>query len=266
MQTKRCERPLDFEEQPNFVELFQKPNLGRSSTAIALGLSESIINGRLKVGQKLPNERELGRLLGVSRTTLREALRMLEADGLIQIKRGVTGGAYVSAPSTNRAGAALASLIRFHQATPEHFAEFRLTFEAENARLAALRAQDHEIATLMEIAARIGLTARPDVPWDDFVDLDITFHETVAEATANPIRYAVMLGVREAFRQFSLDIGRHDTPAWRQEQAAQLLAIAQAIRHRKPKMAERLMAQHLRANTQAGKDTWAHPAAELPSS
>jgi len=246
------------EDENFFLTLFGDPKPHRSPSAIALQISEAIAAGRLTLGQRLPNERDLGKIFGVSRATLREALRFLEADGLIEIRRGVTGGAYVSAPDIHRAASALTALVRFHQATPEHFAEFRLTFEAQNARLAAQRASSEQIATLLELAARVGVSARPEVPWEEFMDLDIAFHETVAEATANPIRLAVMLGVRNAFRQSSLDISRYDTPTWRTDQATELLDIAHAIRHRKATLAYDLMQHHLNANTAVAKAILSH--------
>lgn len=232
-----------------FARLFSDASAERTPNAIALRIQQAIVMGDLKVGERLPNERDLGSLFGVSRATLREALRLLEAEGLVEVRRGVTGGAFVQVPRSDRVGSALSALIRFHQATPEHFAEFRLTFEPQTARMAAERATPEHSARLMEIVARIGAAARPEVAWEEFMDLDIAFHEQVAEASMNPIRVAVMLGLHGAFRQSSISVGTHDTASWRTEQCGQLLDVAEAIRLHRPRLAYRHMQRHIVSNT-----------------
>jgi GntR family transcriptional repressor for pyruvate dehydrogenase complex len=247
------------ERNDRLAALFGTVPAGRGSNAIARRIERAILSGELAVGERLPNERDLGRLFGVSRATLREALRILEADGLLEVRRGVTGGAFVSVPRTERAASALAALIRFRQATPAHFSEFRLAFEAENARLAAERATPEQVAAIAEAAAAVAACAHPDAAWEEFMDRDIDFHERVAEATANPIRVAVMLGVHGAFRQSSRAVGRLDTPAWRREQAAQLQEVARAIRLRRPRSAQRHMQRHILSNTAVAEAMWTRP-------
>lgn len=230
-------------------DLFSAVKYGRSSNNIALQIQQAIYQGHLELGRRLPNERDLGALFGVSRSTLREAIRMLEAEGIVEVRRGTTGGTFVSQPKVDRVGFALAALIRFQQATPEHFVEFRLTFEPESARIAATSATAEQRARLMDLAQVCGEgTSQPDTPWDVYISADIDFHAEVANATGNPIRYAVMLGVHEAFRQSSLSISRHDTPVWRAERTEEVLGIAHAIRDRKPSLAHRRMKEHLTAN------------------
>jgi GntR family transcriptional repressor for pyruvate dehydrogenase complex len=243
-----------------FVRLFAADGAGRAPSDIAVRIRRAIASGDLAPGDRLPNERDLGGLFHVSRATLREALRLLEADGFVEVRRGVTGGAFVCLPTGDRAGSALGALIRFHQATAEHFAEFRLTFEPETARLAARRATPEQVAKLTETVARIGAASHPDVPWERFMDLDIAFHEQVAEASGNPIRLAVMLGVQAAFRESSLSIMSQDGPAWRTEQCRQLLAVADAIRQHKPRLAHHHMQRHLVSNTAVAAEMLSHPA------
>lgn len=250
---------MQSDDLERFARLFVDASEGRNPSGIAIRIQQVIAAGDVQVGERLPNERDLGHLFGVSRATMREALRILEAEGLVEVRRGVTGGAFVSRPGGDRAGSALAALIRFGQATPEHFAEFRLHFEAETARLAALRAPSEQAALLLETAAQVGLAAQSDVSWEEFMDRDIAFHEQVAEASMNPIRMAVMLGVHAAFRQSSLRLSATDTPQWRAAQAAQLLEIARAIRMHKPQLAERLMQEHLTINTAVAAEMLSAP-------
>jgi GntR family transcriptional repressor for pyruvate dehydrogenase complex len=208
-----------------------------------------VLLGQLQVGERLPNERDLGRLFGVSRSTLREAIRILEAEGIVEVRRGTTGGTFVARPKPSRVGFLLAALIRFHEATPSDFAEFRLTFEAETAYLAAKRATPEDVARLLAIAEKARRVAEDlEQPWENFIDLDISFHEELAAASKNPIRVAIMLGVHEAFRQSSLSLGTRGTREWRISQAEGLMAIARAIKAKKPRIAKKLMREHVLQN------------------
>jgi GntR family transcriptional repressor for pyruvate dehydrogenase complex len=209
----------------------------------------AIYDGEWAVGDRLPNERQLGQELGVSRATLREAIRMLEADGVVEVRRGVTGGTFVVEPTPSRVGFQLAALLRFGQATPEHFQEFRMAFELENAYWAGIRAGPDHHERLNRLIDRLGdAVLSLDVPWDTFADLDMAFHEEVAAASQNPIRLAVMLGVHEAFREASLAKGEQDSPAWRLQQLEELTDVAAAICQGQPLRARRAMRRHLRSN------------------
>jgi GntR family transcriptional repressor for pyruvate dehydrogenase complex len=220
---------------------------GRGSE-VALALQRAIYDGQWTVGQRLPNERELGRTFGVSRSTVREAIRLLEAQGVIQVRRGVTGGSFIVEPTAEQVGFGLAALIRFGQAKPQDFAEFRRSFEPETARLAATRARPEHVEQLRAIVSRLEAAVDPTVSWEHFLELDIAFHEAVATASQNVIRVAVMLAVHGAFRQSSLVISRYDSRDWRQEQVGQLQAIAEAIAEHRATDAEQAMVLHLSRN------------------
>ncbi len=230
----------------HFTRIFEATTAGRGSNAVALQIQQAILTGAIHIGERLPKERDLGQFFGVSRATLREALRILEASGLIEVRRGAAGGIFVCSPPVDHTGAALSALIQFGKATPQHFTEFRLSFEMESAELAARRATPEAIARLMEAAARLVEVAnRPGVPWETYMDLDIGFHRHLAAASGNPIREAVMLALNGAFRQSVLIVGGHDTLEWRSRQASELLGVAQAVRQKKPQVARRLIERHI---------------------
>lgn len=229
-------------------DMFTSMTSGRSSDNIAKQILQAVYSGKLSVGDKLPNERELGQLFGVSRSTLREAIRILEAEGIVSVQRGTAGGTFVAAPDVNKVGFGLAALIHFHQATVEDFTEFRATFESETAFTAAKRASSQDIEQLLKIAEQaLEVARKPDEGWEKFVDLDVTFHEAVAVASGNSIRQAIMLAVHHAFRRTSLSLSRSDLE-WRLNQAGQLLAIANAIAGHQPAVAKRAMRTHVANN------------------
>lgn len=219
---------------------------------IASQIQQAILDGSLKVGDRLPNERDLGAVFGVSRPTLREAIRGLEAAGIVEVHRGTTGGIFVSKPKAEQVGRALSTLIRFQGATSDELAEFRVTFEMQTAMWAARRASDLHIMRLQGIAEEFGkLSTEPTTKWSTLVDLDLEFHVEVANASQNRIRVAIMSAVHDVIRRDALSIGDYEDMAWRAQQKDDLLAIARAIaEHDEMKSAKRMQA-HVSRNVRA---------------
>src|SRR3982751_3195163 len=123
----------------------------RSFDDVVGQLREAILSGRIRPGDRLPGERQLCEEFGVGRPTLREALRSLEAVGLIEVRPGKGGGSYAATPPASTVGDALAALVNLRGASLEDLAEFRVDFESENASWAARRADAKDIATLQSI-------------------------------------------------------------------------------------------------------------------
>ncbi len=159
---------------------------------VAERLKEAIYSGRVRPGQRLPGERRLCEELGVGRPTLREALRSLEAVGIIEVRPGKGGGAYAVTPSESTVGDALAALVNLRGASLEDLAEFRVDFEGENASWAARRADATDIAALQSLADEAGAAAA-----DQAAGVDVRWHEALARATRNRLRIGIALGIRE---------------------------------------------------------------------
>jgi GntR family transcriptional repressor for pyruvate dehydrogenase complex len=228
----------------------------RGFESIVSQIQQAVYNGKLKVGDRLPNERELVNTFGVSRPTIREAFRVLEAEGMVEIRRGVKGGAFIIEPNPDQAGRALEALIRFRGASDSELVEFRSNFEAESAYWAAKRATEDEIQKLFDIEKEFSrLASCPDTPWSKLVDLDISFHEEVAYATHNQIRIAIMLAVHGVLRRTSLTIERKDTKEWRDQQSNDLKSIAKAISSKNGDAARMTMEQHVLKNVHAVIDS-----------
>ena len=132
----------------------------RSFDHIVDQIRDAISSGGIAPGERLPSERDLGATFGVSRTTLREALRALEAQGVLEIRTGSRGGAFVAEPSSELVAGALGNLLRFRSATARELAEFRVPFEAENAAWAARRADPSALAELEHIVGDVVMRAR----------------------------------------------------------------------------------------------------------
>lgn len=209
-------------------------------------IQDAVFHQRLQAGDKLPNERELCTLFGVSRPTVREAFRVLETQGIIEVRRGPTGGAFIAEPTGQSASGGLAAMIRFRGATVEELAEFRRTFEPETAAWAARRATPAQHRQLFALADQFGATgAQPDVPWSRLVKVDIAFHLEVAEASHNQIRVAIMLAIHGIFEQMSQSIAAVERPSWRAEQTTQLRAVADAIAAGDSNRARQAMRHHV---------------------
>lgn len=151
---------------------------------VADELRAQILGGALPAGERLPNEAELGAAFGVSRSTVREALRVLASQHLIETTRGVRGGSFVSAPDPAQVvedvGSALGVLVMTPQLGIRDLLEARLLLEPTAARLAAQRADAETVAAIRAAA----VAPRDERDPSGFVG-HIDFHTTILMATGN---------------------------------------------------------------------------------
>jgi GntR family transcriptional regulator, transcriptional repressor for pyruvate dehydrogenase complex len=202
----------------------------RSFDHIVAQIREAIASGSIAPGERLPSERDLGVSFGVSRTTLREALRALEAQGVIEIRTGSRGGAFVAEPSSELVAAALGALLRFRSATARELAEFRVPFEAENAAWAARRADPAALAELEHIVGDVAVRAGDDsLPWAEVAALEVRFHDAVARATGNSVRAAIMAAILDALERAFIAVPVPPGSPLRGQLAPELHGIMRAI-------------------------------------
>lgn len=131
--------------------LFTTVSSNRMSEAIVAQIRTLIRTNRIVPGDRLPSERELCDQFGVSRVTVREALRVLEAGGLIEIRVGARGGAFVTTPTSDQLSAGLADLINLSPVTAVEVTEARLVFELGIIPMVVERATDEDIEGLREL-------------------------------------------------------------------------------------------------------------------
>ncbi|MDQ0381526.1 FadR/GntR family transcriptional regulator [Amycolatopsis thermophila] len=153
---------------------------------VANQLREQIIGGALPTGTRLPSEAELCTLFGVSRSTVREALRLLASQQLIDTTRGVTGGSFVAAPDTGTVaenlGGTLGLLVNANNLSVDNLIEARLLIEPPAARFAAERAGEVDLESLrrtMDETAQLHPDKGFVLHWD--------FHTTLVSITGNPL-------------------------------------------------------------------------------
>jgi GntR family transcriptional repressor for pyruvate dehydrogenase complex len=228
------------ESENNIFKTIDPDRRGTSSEEVVTNLREMIHRGELRSGDRLPPERDLAKLLGVSRPTLRMALRSLSAVGVLRSRQGA--GTFVvqddEPPSLDSGPLRLmASLRGFSSA--EMF-EARRALEMVVAGLAAERATGEQMASMAEELA--GMYASLDEP-EQYLVHDMRFHQMVAAASGNRILTALMnmvatilLDVRSKTVKRAKDL---------KESAEMHRQIYRAIRDRDPEAARSAMRDHL---------------------
>lgn len=167
---------------------FKKAKQNRIFQDIVDQIEEAILDGRIQPDERLPAERDLCEQFQASRGTLREALRILEQKGLIEIRLGSGGGAFVRDSNCELMTENLAMLIRSDKATPAHLLEFLDEVEATVATVAAKRATADDIANLKKLVlkAQQHKDNGPD-EWEQFSMLDEEIQQEIGRIADNPI-------------------------------------------------------------------------------
>jgi GntR family transcriptional regulator, transcriptional repressor for pyruvate dehydrogenase complex len=226
---------------PAEPELFNRVSVGRISEIIVEQIRLLMRQGQLRPGDRLPPERDLCERFGVSRVTVREALRMLESSGLVEIRVGARGGAFVTAPSSNRVGEGLTDLLTLSVISAADVTEVRMILEVGIVPLVCERATEQDLSDLEKICQRSEEALRDS---DYTMDMSLEFHTRVAEATHNPalsmliesFRGPILMSLQEA-KNAAPEMGRLGT----QEHER----FIEAVRRRDPEMASRIMREHL---------------------
>jgi GntR family transcriptional repressor for pyruvate dehydrogenase complex len=185
-------------------------------------LRRSIDQGHFAPGDKLPPERDLARQLGVSRTTLREAVRVLEGERAVEVRRGSAGGIIV------RQRAARPSRSRARLREFDEIIDFRLAVEPMAARLAAARRTKTDVAALARALARLDELAAGGAEgrFGDWLQADADYHLLIARTARNgPLLRAVEAGRSGMFDPVGAVWGRLEETAHAQH-AEILAAIA----------------------------------------
>ena len=211
---------------------------------VAAEIREAILNGSLQMGDTLPNETELARQLAVSRPVIREALRYLQAQGLIKINRGTKGGAMVGRIDHLFLLENVGDLIRLRQLTVDHLVQVRQFVEPEVFRLAAINATSDDLIDLENILDQSYYEMNPD----EKRDLTGQFHREVGRACGNPIYAALVSRILDFTLAFVSTLKPTHLILHKDEDHRNILA---ALKQRNAELAWKLALEHVnQINTQ----------------
>jgi len=221
---------------------------------VADQLRDLIVSGELERGERLPNETVLAREFGVSRATVREALRLLTAQSLIRTAKGAGGGTYVTLPSVDHVSQFLNSALNLLAAADhvslEELIEAREALEIPAARLAAQRRTDDSVQ-------RLHSAIPPDpgelAPAEQFA-YNSDFHTSVIAASGNAF---LMMAAQPLFTILQTSLSRSSLGArFHRGINDQHRAIAAAIETGEARRAEREMRSHLQFLRPHYERTW----------
>jgi len=221
---------------PRFAELEAR----KLSTLLADSLTETILKNGLQPGDRLPPEREMREQFGVGRGTLREALRVLEAEGLIIVRAGPHGGPVVAKPDAERLARLLIFLLIGWSATLRDVYEVRVMLEPLAVAEAATKATPEQLEAIRasEVAVRAAMDDEPT-----FIFENQRFHRLLAEASGNPVLVAYLIQMLTIFDGYAM--GTHFDLKIRRQILKDHRAIVNAVAARDPEKAHRAARLHV---------------------
>jgi DNA-binding FadR family transcriptional regulator len=165
-----------------------------------------LFDGSLRPGDRLPAERELALQLGIGRPALREALRALEANGLIILRKGKSGGAFISEGQSGVFSESMSDMLRLSQVSVDQLFEARLWFQTAVARAACQRATKKDIQRLRDNVEQ-GEALHAQGLERERIEHNIDFHVILAEMTRNPVAVMVIRGLTDSLKALIRQIG-----------------------------------------------------------
>jgi len=225
--------------------LFRAAKQNRIFQDVVEQIQDAIICGQLKAGDRLPAERELKEMLQTSRSTLREALRVLEQKGLIEMKLGTGGGALVKAVSSEQVTESLDLMIKSQKVSLNHLAEFREGIEGDVVAIAAKRATPTDIKMLYQLLKKATHCVEQGVDYvDAFLDADKELHLAFARIAQNPVYFSVLKTVQDnmiSYYKNYLPMGEQEL----KENLMDLRNITTAIENGRPDTARKHAREHV---------------------
>jgi GntR family transcriptional repressor for pyruvate dehydrogenase complex len=223
--------------------LFKQIRPKKISEEIVEQIKDHISQGELKPGEKIPSERDLATLLGVSRPSVREALMVLEAMGLVESRQG--GGTFVRSLTEESLASPLTSMVEKNPRLLHSLAEVRMGLESWSAFLAASRATPEETARIGALYKEMERQASGG-GWD--AEVDAQFHYAITTATHNTLQLHVLNTIHGLFHA-TIQVAL--TEFYRKAGYVELLLnqhreIFEAIADRDPERARMAMMKHLK--------------------
>lgn len=220
--------------------MFKAAKFTRVSHNIVQQIRDLIIKGSLKPGQRLPSEKELSKEFGVSKATLREAIRVLEALGLLDVRQGVSGGAFVREVDDEIIREHLYNYFFFQDPNIRDFTQLRAIIEPKIVEMAALKITKKDLVEFDDILDR---TEKELEAEQFFFDLDNLFHHKIAELTGNRVIVFVVDSMKAAVVNIKLKVEIPRPFFYEVHKAHQ--RIVDAFKKNDPKAASDAMYRHI---------------------
>jgi len=222
--------------------LFKPIKPKKISEEIVEQIKALISQGQLKPGERVPSERDLAAMLGVSRPSVREAIMVLDAMGLVESRQG--GGTYVRSLTEQSIADPLTGMVTNNTRLLCDLSEVRIGLESWSAYLAAQNATDEEIAEMDQLLEEMRRLA-PTGGWP--AEVDTRFHYAITNASHNTIQIHVLNTIHSLFKA-TIEVALFEF--YRREGYAQILlaqheAIYGAISAHNPDLARQKMIEHL---------------------
>lgn len=215
----------------------------KASDVLANELRRQILTGSLEEGSALPVERVLAAESGLSRTAVREALRILEIEGLVQTKPGRSGGSFVRRPDLQSIDRTLAVFMAARQVKFRSLLEVREALEPAGAELAARHRSDDDLDVLRRSNELLeGSFDRPG----EFLRRNVEWHIGVVRASHNDLMHAFILSLSKAIHR-GTDIEYFDSDEIRELTIVSHRKVTDAIAKQDPTRARRAMERHVHA-------------------
>lgn len=200
----------------NLAPLFTPAQVGRAGEDVALQIEAAILNEKIKPGEGLPSERELQVQFQTGRGVIREAMRALKQKGLIEIRKGAKGGAYVKQIDVANVSESLALFLKQQHIGLDHIAEFRESIDRTITLLAVARADAAEKQMLVaEVEKLHACLEQPEPDMEALGEIDRELNVRLAKMTRNPVFEWIMQAVQLGFS--SQDYALYDDPDYRQK-------------------------------------------------
>lgn len=220
-------------------------NVPKAADVLAEILREKILEGQLHEGMPLPNERDLGSQAGLSRASVREALRILEGEGLIATRTGRKGGSAVLRPSSASIERSVGIFIRGQRIRLQAVFETREAIEPPSARFAALHRTDADLEEIEKCHARLVQASEAgDIP--AYVHANLDWHVQVVRASHNELLIAFITAISQPLYA-ATDLDGFNSVAVRNAVIRAHQRVMDAVQARDGGAAARRMGRHIAA-------------------
>ena len=211
----------------------------RAFEEVILQLEQAILDGRLRPGDRLPPERELAERMGVSRASVREALRVLDSLGVLSARRGARAGSTISA-GRNGLSSVLGLYVAVRDIPIRDLVRVREALEGTAVELAAANGDAAELEGLVQ-------TMEKTLEIEAFMSLDTEFHQAIARASGNGLLPLLMEALRDAMsrRMHEAFAQLEDSDRERVHLTRQHAEIARLVRARKGPAAVAAVRKHI---------------------